>query len=145
MKTNAIEVEMLSSHLLCIDDRPELLKLRKGSLEQQGYEVETATNAITAIKAMAKHPAAAVLLDYKLEGVDAQALAYLIKQRHPHVPIVLLSAYSEMPESLLWLVDEYVMKSEPVDKLAEIINKVISAQKIRPYSGELQKRIAGAA
>ncbi len=75
-----------------------------------------------------------MLLEYKLEGMDAQAVAYQIKQRFPQVPIVLLSAYSEMPASLLWLVDEYVMKSEPIERLPEVIGKVVSARKASPKS-----------
>ncbi|MGA2990860.1 MAG: hypothetical protein ABSD88_10345, partial [Candidatus Korobacteraceae bacterium] len=47
----------------------------------------------------------AVLLEYKLEGMDAEAVAYQIKQRFPRLPIILLSAYSQMPERILWLVD----------------------------------------
>ena len=50
------------------------------------------------------------------------------------MPIVLLSAYSEMPASLLWLVDEYVMKSEPIERLPEVIGKVVSARKASPKS-----------
>ena len=53
---------------------------------------------------------AAVLLEYKLEGMDVEAVACHIKQRFPNLPIILLSAYCEMPERILWLVDEYVMK-----------------------------------
>jgi hypothetical protein len=34
-----------------------------------------------------------------------------IKERFPNLPII-LSAYSEMPERILWLVEDSVMKSE---------------------------------
>ena len=44
--------------------------------------------------------------------MDAEAVACHIKHRFPNLPIILLSAYREMPERILWLVDEYVMKSE---------------------------------
>ena len=125
---------MLRPIVLCIDDRPEMLKLRKASLELRGFRVETATNGTRAIEALRTAPTAAVLLDYKLEGVDAQAIAYQVRQRYPTLPIVLLSAYSEMPASLLWLVDEYVMKSEPVERLPEVIAKVVSARKVSSTS-----------
>ena len=64
---------------------------------------------------------AAVLLEYKLEGMDAEAVACHIKQRFPNLPIILLSAYSDMPERILWLMDEYVMKSEMPERLVRII------------------------
>ena len=67
---------------------------------------------------------AAVLLEYKQEGMDAQAVAWLIKQRFPNLPIILLSAYSEMPERILWLVDEYVMKSELPGGLVRVLERV---------------------
>jgi CheY-like chemotaxis protein len=116
---------MFSPVILCIDDSPELLKLRKTTLESCGFSVAIANDAPTAMKTLETRSVASVLLDYKCEGVDAQAVAYLIKQRYPNKPIVLLSAYSCMPEALLWLVDEYVMRSEPVERLAQIIHKVM--------------------
>ena len=66
---------------------------------------------------------AAVLLEYKQEGIDAEAIACQVKQRFPHLPIILLSAYSEMPERILWLVDEYVMKSELPEQLCRSSNE----------------------
>jgi CheY-like chemotaxis protein len=66
----------------------------------------------------------AVLLEYKQEGMDAEAVASHIKQRFPNLPIILLSAYSEMPERILWLVDDYVMKSELPERLVPIIERV---------------------
>ena len=56
--------------------------------------------------------------------MDAEALAYHINQRFPNVPIILLSAYFEMPERILWLVDEYVMKSDLPDGLVRVIERV---------------------
>jgi CheY-like chemotaxis protein len=135
---------MLPPIILCIDDRPEMLKIRKTSLEHLGYQVETASNVTNAISAAATLPISVVLLDYKLEGMDAQAIAHQLKQRFPTVPIILLSAYSEMPAALLWLVDEYVMKSEPVERLSGVIDKVVSVTKVRPRSDSISSRLSAA-
>ena len=116
--------------VLCVDDRPELLKLRKAILESCGYSVMIATSAASAIKTLETACIAVVLVDYKSEGLDAQAVAYHIKQRYPHQPIILLSAYSDMPECILWLVDEYVMKSEPIERLAQVIERVSRSSKM---------------
>lgn len=113
--------------LLCVDDRPAVLGIRKTNLEKRGYSVLTATNAPAAIAMLERAAIAAVLLEYKCEGMDAEAVALNIKRRFPHEPIILLSAYSELPERILWLVDEYVMKSEPLDGLVQIIERVRSS------------------
>ncbi|MFZ2085970.1 MAG: response regulator, partial [Candidatus Sulfotelmatobacter sp.] len=98
--------------VLCVDDRPQVLELRKATLESRGYCVKIASSSYTAVKMLEKTSVAAVLLEYKLDGMDAEAVACHIKQRFPNLPIILLSAYSELPERILWLVDEYVMRSE---------------------------------
>jgi two-component system response regulator HydG len=116
---------MESPSLLCIDDSLHLLRLRKATLEANGYQVKTASSGYTAMKLLNESSIAAVLLDYKLEGMDAEALAYQIKQRFPKLPIILLSAYSEMPERILWLVDEYVMKSELPESLLRIVERAM--------------------
>ena len=124
---------MDSPTVLCIDDLPQALELRKATLESHGYRVKIASSGQTAMKMLEKTPVAAVLLEYKLEGMDAEAVAWHIKQRFPHLPIILLSAYHEMPERILWLVDEYVMKSEVPERLVPIIER---AYKLAPRSSE---------
>jgi len=117
---------MNSPLVLCIDDLPPALELRKATLESHGYCVKTASSGYTAMKLLEDTPVAAVLLEYKQEGMDAEAIAWHIKQRFPNLPIILLSAYTEMPERILWLVDEYVMKSELPERLAPIIDRARS-------------------
>jgi two-component system, NtrC family, response regulator HydG len=114
----------MSPVLLCIDDSPHLLQVRQTNLERLGFAVVTATSALTAMAALEKIEVTAVLLDYKQEGLDAEAVAFHIKQRFPHKPVLLLSAYSDMPERILWLVDEYIMKSEPLERLVEVVERV---------------------
>jgi len=114
---------MNSPIVLCIDDRQPVLNLRKAHLESLGYRVQIASSSYSAMKILEEMSLAAVLLEYKSEGIDAEAVALHIKQRFPNLPIVLLSAYSEMPERVLWLVDEYVMKSELPERLVGIMEE----------------------
>jgi two-component system response regulator QseB len=109
--------------LLCIDDLPQALELRKATLESHGHCVKLASSGYTAMKMLEETSVAAVLLEYRREGMDAEAIACHIKQRFPNLPIILLSAYCEMPERILWLVDEYLMKSEVPERLVPIIER----------------------
>lgn len=111
--------------VLCVDDRPPALELRRATLESRGYRVKTASSAHTAMKILEETSVAAVLLEYKLEGMDTEAVACHIKRRFPTLPIILLSAYSEMPERTLWLVDEYVLKSELPGQLVPIMERAM--------------------
>jgi len=109
--------------LLCIDDRPQILELRKAALESQGYCVKIASSGCAAMKMLEDTSVAAVLLEYKTEGIDAEAVACHIKQRFPSIPIILLSAYACTPERVLWLVDEHVMRSELSERLIPAIER----------------------
>jgi CheY-like chemotaxis protein len=133
---------MNSTFLLCIDDRPQMLELRKATLESQGYSVKLASNGYAAIKTLEEVSVVAVLMEYKQEGMDSEAIAFHIKQRFPRLPIILLSAYSEMPERILWLVDEYVMKSEMPERLMSTIERM---QRLGPYSNKRLQRSEAAA
>jgi two-component SAPR family response regulator len=76
----------------------------------------------------------AVFLEYRQEGMDAEAVAYQIKQRFPNLPIILLSAYTDMPERTLWLVDEYVMKSEMPGGIVRALERVMHLMRDQPLA-----------
>jgi len=118
---------MACATLLYIDDSPQVLQLRKATLESYGYCVEIASSGEAAINMLTGSPVAAVLLEYKQEGMDTEAVAYHIKQRFPGLPIILVSACSEIPERTLWLVDDYLMKSELPDGLPRVIQRTLHA------------------
>jgi CheY-like chemotaxis protein len=118
------DVAMASPIVLCIDDRPEMLELRRATLEANGFNVETVSSGFAAIRMLEETSVDAVLLEYKQEGMDMEAIAYHINRRFPNLPIILLSAYFEMPERILWLVDEYVMKSELPEGLMRVIERI---------------------
>jgi two-component system, response regulator, stage 0 sporulation protein F len=97
---------MESPIVLCIDDRPHVLELRKATLESHGYCVKIASSGYTAMKMLEETSVAAVLLEYKTGRHGLEGVAFHIRQRFPSLPIILLSVYSEMPERILWVVDE---------------------------------------
>ena len=136
---------MDSPTVLCIDDFPQTLELRKATLESHGYSVKLASSSRTAMKILEEAPVAAVLLEYKEEGIDAEAVACHIKQRFPRLPIILLSAYAEMPQRILWLVDEYLMKSELRERLVPVIERAMHPDKISPSPNKRRQRSRPAA
>jgi len=113
--------------LLVVDDHPQVLRHRKNTLEALGYSVLTAPTGASALMVLEKTAIAAVLIEYKFEGIDAEAVANQLKARFPSTPVVLLSAYCGIPERVLWLVDEYIMRSDPVDKLVGAIERVTAS------------------
>ena len=124
--------------MLCIDGRSQVLTFRKATLKAHGYYVKLASSGYTAIKTLEKTPVAAVLVEYQQEGIDVGDHRLPYQAAVPNLTIILLSAYSEVPERMLRLVDEYVvMKSEMPGRLISTLER---ARILRQHSDEGKPR-----
>ncbi len=101
---------MSKKTLLCVDDEAVGLKVRKIVLEREGYEVLTASDGSEGLHAFADHDVDAVVLDYYMPGMNGAAVASAMKLSKPRVPIILLSAYVTLPESIMDSVDAFIVK-----------------------------------
>jgi len=92
------EVTMVAeaSTVLLVEDNPEVADVSKGLLEQLGYEVRWASNAEAAIAEMERNGIKLVFSDIVMPGeMDGISLAKVIRSRHPTIPILLATGYSE--------------------------------------------------
>ncbi len=112
---------MSTSTLLMIDGDSQRSQQREEYLETVGYSVVTANSTPSAIAILQNTTVAAVLLEFKSEGIAAE-VAYHIKERFPTQPIVLLTSFP-VPENVLWLVDDYIVQSDPPETLVKIIER----------------------
>ncbi len=115
--------------ILCLEDNPTYLALRKKVLEHDGYEVISVTTAGEAVKALREFPICATVADHLLQGTTGTPLARDMKKIKPQVPIILFSG--DIPENLD-SVDVYLNKAEPAAKFLDIVRAVVERQ--RPYS-----------
>ena len=117
------------SHLvLCVDDEPVGLQVRKILLERAGYRVLTALGGSEGLEIFSTEPVEAVVLDYSMPGMHGGEVASRMRQTKPEIPILLLSAYIGLSTDVISLVDLYMTKGEgaPVllDKLGRLLEPV---------------------
>jgi len=110
--------------ILCIDDDESSLKIRKLLLEVSGYKVFTAVSGVEGIRALAEGVAVdLVLLDYLMPGLNGDEVAKQLKQSHPSLPILMFSAFPELPDEALQSVDFFLQKGDDptilLDRVAE--------------------------
>lgn len=108
--------------ILCIEDSPTYLVLRKKVLEREGYEVLGVTSTKEALKALRDFPVCATIADHMLQGTTGVELAREMKKVKPNVPIILFSG--TVPQSLN-AVDVYVNKGEPTATFLGIVRAVV--------------------
>ena len=115
--------------ILCIDDEPKGLAVRKMLLESQGYEVFTATSGREGRAIFARHRVAAVVLDYAMPEMNGDVVAAALKRLDPAVRILLFSAYMNLPKEELRWVDAYAVKGEPPKIFFAAVQQLLSAEK----------------
>jgi CheY-like chemotaxis protein len=112
--------------ILCIDDEGAGVEARKELLEISGYEVLTAQSGEQGLGLFVAHPIDAVLLDYKMPGMNGDRVARQMKRVKPDVPILLLSGYSELPLNELSCADAFLSKGESWSTVVSTLDRLLN-------------------
>jgi DNA-binding response OmpR family regulator len=115
--------------ILCIDDEALGLKIRKAVLEKEGYRVLTATDGSSGLALFKEEPVDGVILDYYMPGLDGGQVAVAMRMQRPEVPILLLSAYLNLPAEVVKLVDFTVLKGEGPAELLIKVRRMLSERR----------------
>jgi DNA-binding response OmpR family regulator len=110
--------------ILCIEDEPSQLLLRKLLLESQGYAVITAESGRDALKLFRAQSINLVILDYWMSGLNGVSVAREMKLLNANVPIIIFSAYQSLPGEAIGIADVWLRKAEtePADLLHAVEN-----------------------
>jgi CheY-like chemotaxis protein len=123
--------------VLCIDDQANSLRIRKHLLEVEGYSVIAAESGESGLRELDEHSVQAVVLDYRMPGMNGFQVAQAIRERHGGIPILLLSGYpQDLPQDLLGVVDAFVLKGGPAEVLLGELRRLTGGVK-RPSSVEI--------
>ena len=118
-------MEKTLATILCIDDEENQLVLRKLMLERAGYRVLTAESPAQAIALFGSDTVDLVIVDYYMPGMNGLALAREIL-RQKKLPIVVLSAYAELPGESIGTADTWIMKGTGSEELLRRIAELLS-------------------
>lgn len=111
--------------ILCVDDEPNSLVLRKLVLQKAGYEVITASSAKLALEVLASRKIDLVLSDQLMPGQTGTELAHIIKTKWPNMPVVLISGVNEIPLDAS-IADLFMSKVEGPVSMCKNVNDVLT-------------------
>jgi DNA-binding response OmpR family regulator len=113
-----------ANRILVVEDDPAVQKALRRLFETEGYSVETQSDGKSAIDSFRASAPAAIVLDLRLPKVSGRDVCKEIKSLAPTVPIVVLSAASDVSDKVLLLelgADDYVTKPfSPRELLARV-------------------------
>jgi CheY-like chemotaxis protein len=120
-----------NNHILVVDDFLDNSLLLATLLELEGYEVDIADNGRTAISKIEANPPNLVLSDLMMPELDGIGLAYWIRQHQPSLPIVLITAYDQLPtvDDNQVSVDGFIRKPVNIDDLLMAVRGILHARK----------------
>ena len=106
--------------ILIIDDDPDIREVCRLVLERVGHAVVQAATGAEGRELVGKQRPDLIILDIMMEEADAGfQTARWLAEKHPGIPVVMLSSIAESAEQLF---DTSTLK------LAELVNKPIAAK-----------------
>jgi two-component system, NtrC family, response regulator AtoC len=135
------------SRVMVVDDDAETLALMREIVAKEGFEVETAEDAETALRRLEQWQPELVITDIHMPGMDGLALLAAVREKEPDIPVVLLTAYG----SLKTAVDaikagafDYLSKPFVVEDIRLVVRRALEHTKLvrenRSLRGQLRDR-----
>ena len=112
------------TQILVVEDDPHMQKVLQRIFREQGYAVTVCGDGQAGLDAFRSGKPSAVILDLLLPGVFGRDLCKMMKAERPGVPVIVVSAISEVADKVLLLelgADDYVTKPfSPRELLARV-------------------------
>ena len=110
--------------ILVVDDESSVLEAFQDMLEGQGHEVVTAPRAEEALSCLDQVNPELVILDINLPGMNGLEAFQLMKEAHPKLPVIIMTAYgttdSAIEATKLGAFDYQAKPFEPHDMLQTV-------------------------
>lgn len=130
----------MAKRILLVDDEPLILKGLKFSLEQDGYETDTAADGEEALAKMQAGGYDIVLLDVMLPKLSGIEVCQTIRETS-NVPIIMLTAKGEDMDKILGLeygADDYMTKPFNILEVKARIKSILRRTSTVPETPKLE-------
>jgi DNA-binding response OmpR family regulator len=111
-------------HLLIIEDEEGILQFLKQGLEEESYQISTATNGLDGLTLFQNEKFDLVLLDWMLPEMTGLEVCKKIRETNSKTPIIFLTAKDTVQETVEGLktgANDYIKKPFSFDELVERI------------------------
>lgn len=124
---------MRKETILWADDEIDILKPHIYFLEQKGYEVTTVTNGQDAIDMCNSQLFDLIILDENMPGLNGIETLSIIKEQHPHIPVVMITKSEEeniMEQAIGRKISDYLIKPVNPNQILLTIKKNLNQREI---------------
>ncbi len=120
---------MLKPLILVVDDELAILKMLKGSLEDEGFRVETTSQGTMVLDIIGRLIPDVVLLDIFMPDFDGLHMLKSIKQEYPNQNVILISGFGTIPLAIQAMQHGALSFIEKPFTLVDILEKLAFTKK----------------
>jgi two-component system response regulator AtoC len=135
--------------ILIIDDDQMILMILKQTLTKAGYRILTAISGEEGINQLANSQTDLVLTDYLMPGMTGIEVLSVIKQNHPAMPVIMLTAHGDIALTIKAIqlgAEDFIEKPIHSRELVEVIKRTLEISEqnksvAQPFSRDNRKAI----
>ncbi|WP_300730667.1 sigma-54 dependent transcriptional regulator [Pseudomonas sp.] len=134
----------MTHHLLVVDDEPKLCDLLSSALSQNDVHVFTAGNGLQALAILEQEDIDLVISDWRMPGMDGPQLLAEVKVRYPHLPVIVMTAYSTVKNAVQSMRNgayDYIAKPFDIDELDITVSKALQFRDILRDNARLRAEL----
>jgi DNA-binding NtrC family response regulator len=133
----------MSEKVLLVDDEKEFLDIMSERMQERGMTVKTADSADQAMAMLEKESFDAIVMDFKMPGMDGIQALKNIKSEKPELQIILLTGYATVEKTVEAIkigATDLLEKPADLEKLAAKI-KQAKAEKMLVVEKQTEDKI----
>ena len=126
--------DQMSGSLLVVDDDTVVREALVEALAEAGYDVRSAGDGARAVALLAERAPDVVLSDVRMPGMDGLALLALLRERAPDIPVLLMTAFDDMPTVVAAMREgatDFLVKPLDLHELRTRVARVIDDRRAR--------------
>jgi putative nucleotidyltransferase with HDIG domain len=119
--------------VLVVDDEEGILDVTEGYFQRKGYEVYTAGNGIEALEIMNRVKIECVFTDINMPVMDGLELAEKIRQIESTLPVVVMTGYPSLENSIQTLkngVVDYLIKPVNLEQMELTLKRILREREL---------------
>jgi DNA-binding NtrC family response regulator len=139
-----IEMKTEEIGILVVDDEASVRDSLYQWFKTDGYRVDTAEDANSALKKLQENPWDIILLDIKMPGMDGIELQHRIKEIDKNIVTIIITAYAAVDTAIQAMKDgafDYVTKPIDPDDLNRLIKNALEKRRLVTENIQLRQQI----
>lgn len=131
---------MRRSTVLVVDDKENQRKLLTRILDEE-FEVRCAEDGVRALAIASSTPVDVVLSDIRMPGKDGEELLQDLRQQHPDVEVILMTAFATVSKAVAAMKDgafHYLSKPFDPDEALLVVRRAAEHKRLRDQARDLQ-------